>query len=68
MFGYPVTVFTNHAAVTECISQQSRNLSGRLARWCFTIQDFHPTFKHVPGRVKVAAGALSRNVPVGAVT
>ncbi len=47
IFGYPVTVFTDHAAVPELFRSKGRNLSGRLARWYLTIQEFHPTFKYV---------------------
>ncbi len=65
--GYPVTVFTDHAAVTELFCNKGRDLSARLPRWYLTIQEFHPTFKHVPGRANVVE-ALSRKVPVGAVT
>ncbi len=40
--GYPITVFTQHAAVTELF--KGKNLIGRLARWYLTIQEFNRTF------------------------
>ncbi len=43
--GYPITVFTDHAPVTELF--KGRNLTGRLARWYLTIQEFGPTFKYL---------------------
>ncbi len=66
ILGYPITVFTDHAAVTELI--KIRNLTGRLARRYLTIQEFNRTFRYLPGRANVVAYSLSKNVPVGAIT
>ncbi len=66
ILGYPITVFTDHAAGTELF--KGRNLTGRLARWYLTIQEFNPTIRYLLGRVNVVADSLSRNVPVGAIT
>ncbi len=65
ILGYPITVFTDHAAVTELF--KGRNLTGRLARRYITIQEFNPTFRYLSGRANVIANSLSRNVPVNAV-
>ncbi len=36
IFGYPVTVYTDHTAVTQLF--HGENLTGRLARWYLIIQ------------------------------
>ncbi len=57
----PITVFTDHAAVTELF--KGRNLSWRLARWNLTMQEFYPTIKYLPGGPIVLAHSMSKNVP-----
>ncbi len=65
ILGYPITVFTDHALVTEFF--KGRYLTGRLARWYLTIQEFGPIFQFSPGLANVVAESLSRNIPVGSV-
>ena len=65
ILGYPITVYTDHTAVTELF--KGKKLSGRLARWFLTVQEFNPVFKHLSRRANVVADVLSRNVAVGIV-
>ncbi len=65
IFGYPITVYTDHTAVTHLF--HGKNLTGRLVRWYLTIQQFEPTFKYLPSKAKTVADALSRNIPASAV-
>ncbi|KFM63797.1 Retrovirus-related Pol polyprotein from transposon 297, partial [Stegodyphus mimosarum] len=54
----PVTVYSDHAAVTRLFS--GKNLSPRLIRWTLKLQEFNLIIKHTPGKDNVVADALSR--------
>ncbi|KFM64846.1 Retrotransposable element Tf2 protein type 2, partial [Stegodyphus mimosarum] len=54
----PVTVYTDHAAVTRLYS--GKNLSPRLIRWALKLQEYNLIIKHTPGKENVVADALSR--------
>ncbi len=65
IFGYPITVYTDHTAVSQLF--HGKNLTGRLARWYLTIQQFEPTFKYLPDKANTVVDALSSNISVSAV-
>ncbi len=64
--GYRITVYTDHSVVTQLFS--GKNLTGRLARWYLTVMQFEPVIKYLPGKAITVADALSRSVPVAAVS
>ncbi len=58
IYGYPVHVKTDHAAV-ELLN--SKHLMGKLARWSLIVQDFNPSFSYLPKKANVVVDALSRH-------
>ena len=64
--GYPITVYTDHKPMTELF--KGRNLSGRLARWYLTIQEYNPSIIFIPGDKNRVADALSRNIPISPIS
>ncbi len=65
MYNYPITVYIDHTAVTQLFN--SKNITGRLARWYLTVQKINPTIKYLPYRENAVPDALSRNIPVAVV-
>ncbi len=66
IYGYPITVYTDHSAVTQLFSW--KYLTARIARQYLTVMQFEPTIKYLPGKANTVAGELSPNIPVAAVT
>jgi hypothetical protein len=52
-------IFTDHSALQ--FLHKNNNLTGRLARWSLTLQQYHYTIHYIPGRNNQAPDALSRH-------
>lgn len=63
VYGRPLTIKTD-SSVLRWLSQK-KDLSGRLARWIITLQEYSIDIQHLKGSSNVVADALSR-APVGA--
>lgn len=64
--GKPFTVYTDHSALKWFLSLS--NPTGRLARWGVRLSAFHFELKHRRGVDNVIPDALSRAVPVSAIS
>ncbi len=62
IYSYEIRVRSDHAAVVELFNTKS--LTDELARCNPMLQDFNPSFSHVPGAVNNVADALSRYIGV----
>ena len=59
ILGYPVTIFTDHAALKYLLWQDTKP---RLTRWILLCQEFNLTIKDKKGVKKVVADHLSQLV------
>lgn len=64
--GKPFTVYTDHSALKWFLSL--KNPTGRLARWGVRLSSFNLEFKHRKGVDNVVPDALSRALPVSAIS
>ncbi len=56
IFGYPITVCSDHSAVTQLFS--GKNLTGRVARWYLTVMQFESVIKYLPCKANIVADEL----------
>ncbi len=56
LLGAPITIYTDHANLVHTVE----HANDRILRWRLFIEDFHPTFVHLPGKTNTIADGLSR--------
>ncbi len=66
VMAYNVVVYTNPTAITNPFKGQ--NLHSRLVRRFLSLQAYDPELKVITGITNMVADALSRNIPIGAIT
>ncbi len=66
VMAYNVVVYTNHAANTTPF--KGKNLHSHRARWFWSLQAYNPELKVFTGITNMVTDALSRNIPIGAIT
>lgn len=64
--GQTFTVYTDHSSLKWFLSLN--NPTGRLARWCVRLSSFNFVIKHRKGVDNVIPDALSRAIPVSAIS
>ena len=58
LVGKPFRIKTDHKALEAL--QTSRKLTGRLARWALSLQQYHFVVQYKPGKMNQDADGLSR--------
>ena len=61
--GYSITILTDHQPLLYLFNK--KDISGRLARWFLTLQQYQPEFSYIKGKMNAAADALSRSIFTG---